>query len=51
MIPMFELLDLRMETTISEGAIPKLTISARESNSFPIADDTFNSLATKPSKK
>lgn len=40
-----------METTISEGAIPKLTISARESNSFPIADDTFNSLATNPSKK
>lgn len=40
-----------METTISEGAIPKLTISARESNSFPIVDETFNSLATNPSKK
>jgi hypothetical protein len=33
------------------GNTPKLTMSASESSSFPIEDDTFNILAAKPSKK
>ena len=33
------------------GATPKLTTSARESNCFPNSEETFNSLATNPSKK
>ncbi len=37
--------------TISDGATPKLTISARESSCLPISDVALKSLATKPSRK
>ena len=33
------------------GSTPKLTISARESSSLPMGDETFKSLAENPSKK
>ena len=36
---------------ITPGKNPKLTISAKESRSFPIGDFTFNKRATIPSKK
>jgi len=36
---------------IKAGNTPKVTISAKESNSLPIGDDTFKSLAVNPSKK
>ena len=34
-----------------EGSAPKLTMSAIESSSLPIGEDTFNMRAAKPSKK
>ena len=34
-----------------DGATPKLTISARESRSFPIGEYAFSDLAARPSKK
>jgi len=36
---------------INPGATPKLTTSARESSSFPIAEYALSSLAEKPSRK
>ena len=33
------------------GSTPKLTISARESSSFPISEYAFRSLAANPSQK
>ena len=36
---------------IIPGATPKVTISAKLSNCFPIFELTFNSLADSPSKK
>jgi hypothetical protein len=36
---------------MSPGATPKDTTSDKESNCFPISDEDFSSLATKPSRK
>jgi hypothetical protein len=36
---------------IEAGATPKLTTSAKESSSFPIAEYAFSQRAAKPSKK
>ncbi|CAN5292892.1 hypothetical protein BH23BAC1_BH23BAC1_29200 [soil metagenome] len=36
---------------IMEGNTPKVTISAKESNSFPIGVKAFKSLAKNPSRK
>lgn len=44
-------LPFNIDTHINDGAKPKLMSSARESNSLPIGDDIFNSLADIPSKK
>ena len=37
--------------TMAEGATPKVTMSARESSSTPMAPDTPSALADSPSKK
>ena len=34
-----------------EGATPNVTMSAKLSKSLPTLEETFNNLATKPSKK
>ena len=39
------------KTKKKNGAVPKLTMSAIESNSFPISELTLSSLAIMPSKK
>ncbi len=45
------LISLNKEKTIAEGASPNVMLSAKESSSFPIGEETFNSLADMPSKK
>lgn len=42
---------LNREKTIAEGASPNVILSANESSSFPIGEETFNNLADIPSKK
>jgi len=42
---------VRRLNTMEPGAIPKVTISARLSRSFPRAEYAFSSLAAKPSEK
>jgi hypothetical protein len=46
-----EELKVSKEYKIIEGKIPKVTISAKESNSLPISEYAFNNRAKKPSKK
>ena len=42
---------VKNENNIMPGATPKLTISPKESNSFPSSEWACNSLATNPSAK
>ena len=42
---------LKKWKSMADGATPNVTTSAKESNSFPMGEDTFNKRAVIPSKK